>query len=296
MEDNEKQLLIQLIKSAKGDSSLDKFSERTGISKFQLSRIMNGKFKEMPHKSTLKAIANGSTDDYAKEVLENYTSDVMLFKDFDKEYNIPKDTLENVEGFIKFKREHQKRWNTFKKCKGIVLRELADCGCDLYVKYTTFDKKKPVGLQPLLTVAPLKNNAISEWDFYFEPSLKAYEDNFFYTFLGKVFCVEHPKNKKLTLILADKGLYDDISALTMSITNMSAHLSIIYIDMEEQKICSENYIYVLPNPDYNALKELIISEETKYCLDETCSPESREALKVVIKGTTVNTEIHENIE
>lgn len=292
MEDNEKQLLIQLIKSAKGDGSLDQFSERTGISKFQLSRIMNGKFKEMPHKSTLKAIANGATDDFAKEVLENYTSDIVIFK----EYNIPNDSLENVVGFIKFKREHQKRWHTFKKCKGIILRELADCGCDLYVKYTFFDTKKPTGLQPLLTVNPLNNMAISEWDFYFEPSLKAYEDNFFYTFLGKVFCVEHSKNKKLSLILTDKGLYDDISALTMSITNMSAHLSIIYIDMEEQEICHENYLYVLPASNYNALKELIISQETKYCLDETSSPESREALKFVVKGTSIYKEIHENIE
>ena len=294
MEDKEKQLLIQLIKLAKGDFSLDKFSERTGISKFQLSRIMNGKFKELPHKSTLRAIANNSVDDYAKEVLENYTSDVILHRDSGREYQIPNDNLENVDNFIKYKREYQKRWDTLKKCKGLMLRELADCGCDLYIKYTIFDKQKSVGLQPLLTVKPIENKAVSEWDFYFEPSLKAYEDNFFYTFLGKIYCVEHPRNKKISLILPDKELYDNICAITMSITNMSAYLSIIYIDMEEQKICSEDYLYVPFASDYNALNNLIISKETKYCLDESCSPESRQNLKVIVKGTTVTTEIQEN--
>ena len=56
MTEEEKLNLAKMVKKAKGSMSLDEFASKTGVSKFQLSRIMNGKFKESPRKATIQAI------------------------------------------------------------------------------------------------------------------------------------------------------------------------------------------------------------------------------------------------
>ena len=43
---DDKLQLARFVKKAKGSLSLDEFAQKTGVSKYQLSRIMNGKFKE----------------------------------------------------------------------------------------------------------------------------------------------------------------------------------------------------------------------------------------------------------
>ena len=60
MTEAQKRELGKLIKEAKGSRTLDRFAEETGISKFQISRIINGRYEYCPHMSTIAKIAKFS--------------------------------------------------------------------------------------------------------------------------------------------------------------------------------------------------------------------------------------------
>jgi len=68
---DDKLQLARFVKKAKGSLSLDEFAQKTGVSKYQLSRIMNGKFKEQPRISTMAAIADNSESTMAETCIRS---------------------------------------------------------------------------------------------------------------------------------------------------------------------------------------------------------------------------------
>ena len=87
--DQEKLELAKYVRQAKGSLSLNAFSQKTGVSKYQLSRIMNGKFKDQPRESTILAIANGSEHSSIRNILKiTYLSEEVYNQEIEKEKSL----------------------------------------------------------------------------------------------------------------------------------------------------------------------------------------------------------------
>lgn len=70
LDDDGKKELSYYVKKAIGGLTLDEFSAKSGISKYHLSRITNGKFKSLPRESTIIAIANSSESKAIKDIMK----------------------------------------------------------------------------------------------------------------------------------------------------------------------------------------------------------------------------------
>lgn len=74
--------LSNYVKKAKGSLTLDEFSAKSGISKYHLSRLINGKLKNVPRESTIIAIANASESKAVRRYLKwCYLSDETLARE-----------------------------------------------------------------------------------------------------------------------------------------------------------------------------------------------------------------------
>ena len=70
MTDDTREELSSYVKKAKGSLTLDEFSIKSGISKYHLSRIINGKIKNIPRESTIISIANASESKAVRRFLK----------------------------------------------------------------------------------------------------------------------------------------------------------------------------------------------------------------------------------
>jgi transcriptional regulator with XRE-family HTH domain len=71
-------LLIQLIKSAQGNRSLNQFAQLCEIDAGNLSRILNNKNQQPPKPSTLKKIADNAIDGVTYELLMSAAGHIPL--------------------------------------------------------------------------------------------------------------------------------------------------------------------------------------------------------------------------
>ncbi|MDD5793188.1 MAG: helix-turn-helix transcriptional regulator [Clostridiales bacterium] len=131
--------LIELIKMAQGDRSLNTFARECGISKSNLSRILNNKNAYPPKPDTLQKIALHSQNNitynslmFAAGYLKSYDEDTILNnkfseyeeklikkridniikelskKEFDDGTNLTKETIENTLASIEYAIRHCK--------------------------------------------------------------------------------------------------------------------------------------------------------------------------------------------
>lgn len=131
--------LIELIKMAQGDRSLNTFARECGISKSNLSRILNNKNAYPPKPDTLQKIALHSQNNitynslmFAAGYLKSYDEDTILNnkfseyeeklikkridniikelskKEFDDGTNLTKETIENTLASIEYAVRHCK--------------------------------------------------------------------------------------------------------------------------------------------------------------------------------------------
>lgn len=72
------ELLIQLIRNAQGNRSLNQFSQGCGIDSGNLSRILNNKNKQAPKPETLRRIANNAYNGVTYEGLMDAAGHISL--------------------------------------------------------------------------------------------------------------------------------------------------------------------------------------------------------------------------
>lgn len=262
MDNAEKECLIELIKNAKGNLTLDDFAELTGISKFQLSRILNGKFKIMPRKSTLSVIAKHSADDFAKEVFHKYLSESIVRSDDGTRKIISCDSLTTAVQNVKDEKFQKALKKITRTCKGILFNDLSLLPFDWTVKYTKNNPSISTSLQPMLEIETGGNGGIDKWIFYFEPDEQKYENGFFFTFLGSIMCKNIPPNTKISLIVSGLELYEQVTALPPPDLNFS--FSIISVDYETQIVDSEHIYSFPPGVAYKEYNKICIAEDTVF--------------------------------
>jgi HTH-type transcriptional regulator, competence development regulator len=110
-------LLIELVKKAQGDRTLNQFAQHCGIDPGNLSRIINNKNKQAPKPDTLRKIANHAYNEVTYEELMSAAGhispsdseapkekSVLTFKDekdIERKIQLLKEDLQNnIDGFM----------------------------------------------------------------------------------------------------------------------------------------------------------------------------------------------------
>lgn len=228
MTELEKKELSRLVKLAKGSQSLDEFAEKTGISKFQLSRIINGKFKGMPRKSTLQAICDNSENSEATLLLSvSLQPTIPGFLD-DEEIRMPNNMEETLSIMLNgsfyrstLKRLQQNQQYVLGQIMKLANEWITRLNCDPLNCEPPDSEYQERHMQLEFTW----NRKIKKWYFYFIDELLDSSDSFFYTFLGKLSCYPSTPEEKFSLVVSNPEIYDRLENKSIS---SHATVSIIF--------------------------------------------------------------------
>lgn len=238
MTDDERLEFASMVRKAKGSQSLSEFSKKTGISKYQLSRIMNGKFKELPRRSTLQAIAVNCEDVAVKMELGISLLGYKYETVNGIETRVEDDPREKLLSFlnveVKMKRKEQIRSQV-----GRILAELSETS-HTWMRKKVEDKLKLSLADHYLYIELLDDVKMKKWHFYFVPKSQK-TDEFFYTFLGRLSCCQIDNDEKFILVPENERMYMQLLGKK---PNGNANLSVIYFDNDGFTESTEDYLQV----------------------------------------------------
>lgn len=254
--------LTNLLRDAKGKRTLDTFSEETGISKFQLCRIMNGNYKNTPRLSTLKAIAEHSEIpglfDQIMEVVNATVPDPQLVEEiiFEGEPNAETAPVPNFD----FKKNE-------KLCKAVILDALSSLALpwntSLPYRHSDF-LKFPIQVS-------VSNHPIKHWSFYFLGVSGIEDMNAVRNFLGDL-SLYHPfATEKISLVLTDMSTYHKMLALLSSTSSQpiwNMNFSVILIDLDDIEVKEEELLSLHDSISVNDVLSLHPIPEDDYFLSE----------------------------
>lgn len=250
----EKKELGNLIRKAKGYQSSEEFAQKIGITKYQLSRIMNGKFKDMPRKSTLQAIYDNAVQSEVKAQLMVCLSPTIWNQVDSKKTERQNNTYETLNAILNINLDNSKK-NLLKDYKGIILKELSDVPFEWIRKLDI----PPVDITSFtdgyLCIEFLGDSPIKKWHLYFLSSNPDIDDSFLYEFLGKLSCYPSANEDKFSLVVPHMGMYSKIE--DWKVNNITT-LSTIYLCYEEPDCSDECYITYAKGVDENELFNISI--------------------------------------
>lgn len=227
MTDTEKSELAKIIKKAKGSRSSEEFARKIGITKYQLSRIINGKFKDMPRQSTLMAIRDNAESEESRLLLSLFLLP-STYENINGEFvEVPVEPENILAKYVEAEMQRpeidifNKNWNSLLGSFGRVFDE-----------WTKKADKDPLGFDTsgrYLFIELNANTVIKKWYFYFLLDSELADENLFYSFIGKLSCRPSDTEEKFSLVVASDETYDK---LCMKNTNTNSTLSIISFDLE----------------------------------------------------------------
>lgn len=273
--------LTELIKEAKGSQTLDELAAKTGISKFQLSRIMNGNYKRAPHMSTLRKIAGVSgipglfdqmvelinatapEPEYEIEVLDdgsdgfellaeglhNYVIEEVLTDDPEEEVlDDGSGSLENIVELGAKSTEYElseKMLKTRNMCKASITMSMSSLGMDLqWSKMPVEDNDKFIQYPFRLAI---KNHPIQKWSFVFLFEYGGEELEHVMQALGKL-AISHPLyNEKISLVFTDREKYIKYTSREMTFSSYplwNMNLSAMLVNFSEMCVTEECYLFL----------------------------------------------------
>lgn len=236
MLEQQKTELTHLLRDAKGKRTLDTFAEETGISKFQLCRIMNGNYKNTPRLSTLKAIAEHSEIPGLFEKIMDIVNAAVPDTPIEEEIifeGTPETEAEPLPPFDFVKHE--------KLCKAVILDALSSAA---FTWSTGSPRRRPGDLDFPLQIS-IRNHPIQYWSFYFLAASGKEDMTAVRDFLGDL-ALYHPfGNEKVSLVFTDIYTYNQFFSLLTSFTSQpiwNMNFSIIMIDLDKLEVDDEEQI------------------------------------------------------
>lgn len=255
MTEDEKLEFGDMVRRAKGSQSLSEFSKKTGISKYQLSRIMNGKLKELPRKATLAAIMeNCEAVDVKMELALSLSSYVQ--KEEAEKKNKPNSPHDFLLSFLNLE-IREKRRERIRLQMGRILAELAETS-HTWVRKRVEDRLQVAFADWYLYIEFLDDTKMKKWHIYFIPKSQKVEE-FFYTFLGRLSCCQIGSDEKFILVPATESMYEQ---LLNKKTDCNVNLSVIYFDNEECTESMEEYLRCADNITKEDIKNSAFLEST----------------------------------
>ena len=229
MTEEEKLNLAKMVKKAKGSMSLDEFASKTGVSKFQLSRIMNGKFKESPRKATIQAILDhAESPEIFRKAIDTTT------------YEVGKESSETA--FLPHKALSAVMESETKRCKAAILDSLAAFSLP-------WQNIHPGARQEQLDfnlVLKIDNCPIDTWKFFFLFSYGSESLESQARFIGSLYFYHPRPTEKVSLVFTDEFNYETFTSWPYSFNDQFCNttLSSILIEPEKMEIKEETYTSV----------------------------------------------------
>lgn len=236
MLEQQKTEITHLLRAAKGRRTLDTFANETGISKFQLCRIMNGNYKNIPRLSTLKAIAEHSEIPGLFEKIMDIVNAAVPDPQIEEEIifeGTPKAESEPKLPFDFAKHE--------KLCKAVILDALSSA---TFTWSTGSPHRRPGCLEFPIRIS-ISNHPIRYWSFYFLAASGKEDMTAVRNFLGDL-SLYHPfANEKISLVFTDMSLYYNFFSLLTPMTSQpiwNMNFSILLIDLDKIEVEDEEQI------------------------------------------------------
>lgn len=262
MTDDERLEFASMVRKAKGSQSLSEFSKKTGVSKYQLSRIMNGKLKELPRKSTLQAIALNCEDMAVKMELGISLLGYKYETVNGIETRVDDDPREKLLSFlnleVKMKRKEQIRFQV-----GRILAELSETS-HTWMRRKVEDKLNLSLADHSLYIELLDDVKMKKWHFYFVPKSQKPEE-FFYAFLGWLSCCQMGGDEKCILVPENERMY--MQFLNKK-PNCNVNLSVIYFDNDGFTESTEEYLQVVGGMTKEDIRSSAFLESTTVHMED----------------------------
>ena len=257
--------LSNYVKKAKGNLTLDEFSVKSGISKYHLSRLINGKIKNIPRESTIIAIANASESRAVRRILKwCYLSDETLAREerIDPELQPINSNHETKQPYsddpipYEEKRKRAKSYYNKKPAQSsvsIILEALLD----LSFEWTRTLMVCPVTIFidnyfciELPDEAPFK-----KWHFLFLQEHPYDYETYLTTTLGILLNQKQPIEEKYTIVLDSQKRYSQARIRKHIVTH--ANISVMLIHSDHRIL--EMYMNLEKNITYQDLKNIRLS-------------------------------------
>lgn len=271
--------LTELIKEAKGSQTLDELAAKTGISKFQLSRIMNGNYKRAPHMSTLRKIASVSgipglfdqmvdlinatapEPEYEIEVLDDGSDGFELLAEGPFNYVIMEEdeveeevlddgsgntgSITGTEKEAETQEQMDKLVPTRNMCKACITMSMASLGMNLqWSKMPEEDNDKFIQYSFRLAI---KEHPIQKWSFVFLYEYGGEDLEHIMQALGKL-AIAHPLyNEKISLVFTDREKYIKYTSREMTFSSYplwNMNLSAMLVNFSEMCVTEECYLFL----------------------------------------------------
>lgn len=279
MLDFDRTRLTELIKEAKGGQTLDELAAKTGISKFQLSRIMNGNYKRAPHMSTLRKIAGVSgipglfdqmvdlinatapEPEYEIEVLDDGSDGFELLAEGPYNYvmmeedDVEEEILEDGSGCLGTSTGPDTDAETHARpdsltptrnmCKACITMSMASLGMNLqWSKMPEEDNDKFIQYPFRLAI---KEHPIQKWSFVFLFEYGGEDLEHVMQVLGRL-AVSHPLyNEKISLVFTDRDSYIKYTSREMTFSSYplwNMNLSAMLVNFSEMCVTEECYLFL----------------------------------------------------
>lgn len=257
MTEEEKLNLAKMVKKAKGSMSLDEFANKTGVSKFQLSRIMNGKFKESPRKATIQAILDHAE---SPEIFQKAAGTTKC-----------ESGKESLETAFPPSKEISAMESETKRCRAAILDSLAAFSLPWQnIHPNTRQEQLDFNL-----VLKIDSCPIDTWKFFFLFSYGSESLESQARFIGNLYFY-HPKStEKVSLVFTDEFNYETFASWPYSFNDQFCNttLSAVLIEPNEMKIAAESYAAVHESVSKETAESLYlpsVSPSDDFMLDKIC--------------------------
>ena len=229
--------VANLVDQLKGDRSLRKFSEDTGVATSYINGIINKKY--LPSANTLRKLSYNNAKGQNGITLE----DLMIAAGYQVEYsndNIEQ-SLEEREQRRKEIEEHRKEHARLERIAKLIVFD----GVDKVTNhnYLSYEPERFCGrnYKPDFICAYNDDPDLLWWFDYIHVDNPRHISFMFRNAIGRI-CMLQPDNKrKVSIVLDDKEAYERIVKLGENIS-YRGNLSVILIDLEQALIIDEKYI------------------------------------------------------
>lgn len=243
LDDDGKKELSHYVKKAIGSLTLDEFSAKSGISKYHLSRITNGKFKSLPRESTIIAIANSSESKAVKNILKiTYLSEETYKREMKVDEQLNAKSTNNENHFNTDSQHSRTNYNKKppQRLAGIILDSLLN----LPYKWTRILTASPVNvfIDNYFCIELPEKAPFKKWHFLFLEEHPYNYQTYMVSTLGILMNEERSNQEKFSIILDSKTRYmqarmykKDIKHYNISVILINSNYKILEMYMNLDK-------------------------------------------------------------
>ena len=271
-----KDKLKELLKEAKGNQTLDQMAAKSGLSKYQLSRIISGNYQYTPRMATLRAIAEASgvpgffekmiETIYDSAPRENYEIEVLddgieLLAEGPYNYvkmdedDVEEEVLDDGSGNVGDITESETEAEVYEQadisiprrnmCRAAITMSMASFGNG--IKWSIMPEADNAKFIQYPLRFAIDQRPIQKWSFIFLYEYGGEEFEQVMQVLGRL-AMSHPLyNEKISLVFTNRENYIKYTSREMTFSSYplwNMNLSAMLVDFSEMQVTEECYLFL----------------------------------------------------